>query len=111
MQKTVVTLVGVVMLSLGVGIGGAWAEGKVNIEREENKPKNVEVKVGEEVRFINSAAQTVHVWFGGNDAPRFYVPAGSDGAKVKFDKPGTYEYSVHVTGGKVHSHTGTVVVK
>jgi len=30
---------------------------------------------------------------------------------VKFDKPGTYEYSVHVTGGKVHTHTGTVVVK
>jgi hypothetical protein len=51
------------------------------------------------------------VWFGGDDAPRFYVPAGNAGAKVKFDKPGTYEYSVHVTGAKVHSHTGTVVVR
>jgi plastocyanin len=111
MKKTVAMLVGVAMLALVGGIGGARAEGKVNIEREENKPKKVEIKAGEEVRFINSAAQTVHVWFGGDDAPRFYVPAGSDGAKVKFDKPGTYEYSVHVTGGKVHTHTGTVVVK
>jgi len=110
-KKTVAMLVGVAMLTAVGGIGGAWAEGKVTITREENKPKDVEVKAGEEVRFINSAAQTVHVWFGGDDAPRFYVPAGSGGAKVKFDKPGTYEYSVHVTGGKVHSHTGTVVVK
>ena len=111
MKRTLVMLVGVAMLTLVGSIGGAWAEGKVNITREENKPKDVEVKVGEDVRFVNSAAQTVHVWFGGDDAPRFYVPAGSAGAKVKFDKPGTYEYSVHVTGGKVHSHTGTVVVK
>jgi len=30
---------------------------------------------------------------------------------VKFDKPGTYEYTVHITGTKVHAHRGTVVVK
>ena len=51
------------------------------------------------------------MWFAGNDAVRFYVPSGSGGAKVKFDKPGTYEYTVHVSAGKIHSHTGTVVVK
>ena len=108
MKKVVVMLIGVVMLTLSST--SAWAEGKVRITREENKPKDVEVKVGEEVQFINSAAQTVHVWFAG-DVVRFYVPAGSDGARVKFDKPGTYEYTVHVTGGKVHAHTGSVVVK
>src|SRR5262249_9256123 len=100
----------------GVGImlvtaSGAWAEGKVTITREESKPKDVEIKAGDEVRFINSAGQTVHVWFAGNDAVRFYVPPGSGGAKVKFDKPGTYEYTVHVTAGKTHAHTGSVVVK
>ena len=57
MKRTVTMLVGVVMLTLVGGIGGAWAEGKVNITREESKPKDVEVKVGEEVRFVNSAAQ------------------------------------------------------
>ncbi len=88
MRKTMAMLVGVAVLSLVVGIGGAWAEGKVTVTREENKPKDVEVKAGEEVRFVNSSGQTVHVWFGGNDAVRFYVPAGSSGAKVKFDKPG-----------------------
>jgi len=44
-----------------------------------------------------------------NDAVRFYV--GQTGSSVKFEKPGTYEYTGHVTAGKVHSHTGTVVVK
>ena len=111
MKRVMALRAGLVVFTFGLGIGGAWAEGKVNITREESKPKDVEVKAGEEGSFINSAAQMVHVWFGGNDAIRFYVPSGSDGAKVKFDKPATYEYSVHVTAGKVHTHTGTVVVK
>ncbi len=98
------------MLTFATG-AAAWAEQKVTITREENKPQKVEVKAGEAVRFINSSAQTAHVWFGGQDAPRFYVPAGSEGATVMFEKPGTYEYTVHVTGGKVHAHTGSVVVK
>ena len=37
--------------------------------------------------------------------------AGKAGSTVKFEKPGTYDYTVHVTAGKTHSHTGTVVVK
>ena len=49
------------------------------------------------------------MWFAGNDAIRFYV--GKAGSTVKFEKPGTYDYTVHVTAGKTHSHTGTVVVK
>jgi len=111
MRRVAAVLAASIVLTVALGVGGAWAEGKGSITREENRPKDVEIKAGEEVRFINSAAQTVHVWFAGNDAVRFYVPAGSAGAKVKFDKPGTYEYTVHVTGGKVHAHTGTVVVK
>lgn len=99
------------VLSLALPVGGAWAEAKVRITREENKPKDVEVKAGEDVRFVNSSGQTAHVWFAGNDAVRFYVPPGSSGAKVKFDKAGTYEYTVHVSGGKAHAHTGSVVVK
>ena len=111
MKKAIAVLVSTFVLTGALGVGGAWAEGKVTITREENKPKDVEVKAGDEVRFINSSGQTAHVWFAGNDAVRFYVPSGSGGAKVKFDKAGTYEYTVHVTAGKSHSHTGTVVVK
>jgi len=111
MRRTGALLAGAVMLTWAVAVGGAWAEGKVTITREESKPKDVEVKVGEEVRFVNSSGQTVHVWFGGQDAAKFYVPAGAAGAKVKFDRPGTYEYTVHVTGGKTHAHTGSVIVK
>jgi plastocyanin len=111
MKKGISRLAAVMAVTFLLAIGGAWAEGKVTITREENKPKDVEVKAGEEVRFINSSGQTAHVWFGGNEAVRFYVPSGSGGAKVKFDKAGTYEYTVHVSAGKTHSHTGTVVVK
>ena len=71
----------------------------------------MQISAGEEVRFINSSGQTGHVWFAGQDAVRFYVASGSAGSKVKFDKPGTYECTVHITGGKVHTHTGSVVVK
>ncbi len=111
MRRSMTTTLGAMGLTLALSIGVAWAEGKVTVTREESKPNTVEVKVGEEVRFINASAQTLHVWFGGEDAPRFYVPAGSGGAKVKFDKPGTYEYTAHLTGGKVHAHTGSIVVK
>ena len=111
MRKAIAVVVSTVGLTIALGVGGAWAEGKVTITREENKPKDVEVKAGDEVRFVNSSGQTAHVWFAGNDAVRFYVPSGSGGAKVKFDKPGKYEYTVHVTGGKTHAHTGSVVVK
>ncbi len=99
----------VVMVTFALGVDGAWAEAKVTVTREENKPQTVEIQSGEEVRFINASGSTAHVWFAGNDAIRFYV--GRAGSTVKFEKPGTYEYTVHVTGSKVHSHTGTVVVK
>jgi hypothetical protein len=39
----------------------------------------------------------------------FYV--GKDAGRVKFIKPGTYEYTVHVSATKAHAHRGTVVVK
>jgi plastocyanin len=102
-------LAGVAMLAFALGVGGAWAETTVTVTREESKPRTVEIKAGEEVRFINGSGSTAHVWFAGNDAIRFYV--GRAGSAVKFEKPGTYDYTVHVTGSKVHSHTGTIIVK
>jgi plastocyanin len=77
--------------------GEVWAGGEVTVTREENKPPTVEIKVGEEVRFVNASGSTAHVWFAGNDAIRFY--AERPGARVKFEKLGTYEYTVHVTAG------------
>jgi len=97
------------MLTFVMAVGGAWAEVKVTVTREDNNPRIVEIKAGEEVRFVNASGSTAHVWFAGHDAVRFYI--GKGGSRVKFDKPGTYDYTVHVTGGKVHSHTGAVVVK
>jgi plastocyanin len=109
MRTGMKALAGVVVLVAVLGTGEAWAGAKVTVTREENKPQTVEIKAGEEVRFVNASGSTAHVWFAGNDAVRFYV--GQTGSTVKFEKPGTYEYTVHVTAGKVHSHTGTVVVK
>jgi plastocyanin len=96
--------------TLGVGMEWAWAQAaKVSITREESKPKAVDIKVGQEVQFINNTGGNAHVMFAGNDAMMFYVGKGE--SKVKFEKPGTYEYTVHVSGVKGHAHTGSVVVK
>ncbi len=98
---------------LAVGVfahGTAWAGATVKVTREANKPDPVEVKAGEEVAFINATGGGhAHVSFEGNDAVQFNV--GHGGSQVKFDKPGTYRYTVHLSGVKAHSHTGTVVVK
>ena len=109
MKTLLIAVVLAVAATVAVGADGAWAQVKVAVTREENKPKNVEVKVGEEVQFINHSGGVAHVWFAGNDAVKFYV--GTSASRIKFDKPGTYEYTVHVSGSKVHAHTGSVIVK
>jgi plastocyanin len=98
----------VLAMTLMLGLGPAWAQAKVTITREESKPQTIEVKAGEEVRWVNGSGGTAHIAFAGADGISFYL--GKEG-RVKFDKPGTYEYTVHVTGTKVHAHRGSVVVK
>ena len=97
------------MAVVGAGVGTAWAQAKVSITREESKPKTVEIKAGGTVQFINNTGGTAHVMFAGNDAYMFYV--GKNESRIKFEKPGTYEYTAHVSATKVHAHTGSVVVK
>ena len=95
--------------TLGVGVEWVWAQAKVNISREESKPNPVQIKAGETVQFINNTGGTAHVMFAGNDAYMFYV--GKSESRIKFEKPGTYEYTVHVSATKGHAHTGSVIVK
>lgn len=109
MRRVMRMLVGVAVFTFALGIGEAWAEAKVTVTREESKPQTVEIKAGEGVWFVNASGGTAHVWFAGNDAIQFYVGRGD--SKVKFDKPGMYDYTVHISGVKGHSHTGTIVVK
>lgn len=107
MRAKTVAVTGAMLLAVTIIVGDAAADGKVTITREESKPKTVEIKAGEEVRWINGSGGTAHIMFG-PEGPKFYL--GKEG-RVKFDKPGTYDYTVHVTGTKVHQHTGTVLVK
>jgi plastocyanin len=88
--------------------GSAWAETTITTTREESRPAKAEAAVGEDISWINQTGGTAHVWFGGREGVRFYVGRG---ARVRFDAPGTYEYTVHVSGTKAHAHTGTIVVK
>ncbi|SRR6266567_5634949 len=92
-----------------MGIETAWAGAKVTVTREESKPETVEVKAGEEVWFVNASGGTAHVSFAGSEAIAFYVGRGD--SRVKFTTPGTYRYTVHLSGVKAHAHTGTIVVK
>lgn len=95
--------------SVGVGVEWVWAQAKVHITREESKPNPVEIKAGGTVQFINNTGGTAHVMFAGNDAYMFYV--GKSESRIKFEKPGTYEYTVHVSATKGHAHPGSVIVK
>jgi plastocyanin len=109
MKALVVGVLLVVAGTSGIGVELAWAQAKVNITREESKPNPVAIKAGETVQFINNTGGTAHVMFAGNDAYMFYV--GKSESRIKFEKPGTYEYTVHVSATKGHAHTGSVVVK
>ena len=109
MKRVVGGFAAVVAMVFSV-VGTAAADGKVVVTREENKPVTVEVKAGEAVKWTNATGGTAHVAFVGNDAVQFYV-GGKEGGRVRFDKPGTYEYVVHISGVKPHGHRGTVVVK
>jgi plastocyanin len=97
------------MAVVGAGVETTWAQAKVSITREESKPKTAEIKVGGTVQFVNNTGGTAHVMFAGNDAYMFYV--GKSESRIKFEKPGTYEYTAHVIAVKGHAHTGSVVVK
>jgi len=109
-MRRIVFLMLLVMLAMGlVAQGIASAGATVRVTREDNKPDPVEVKVGEEIAFINATGGgQAHVSFEGNDAVQFNVGRGG---QVRFDKPGTYRYTVHISGVKAHAHRGTVVVK
>ena len=109
MTKVMRVLAAVVMLTVALGVGAAWAIVKVTVTRDEIKPRTLEIRAGEAVEFVNVSGRTSHVWFGGNDAIRFYV--GKAGSTIKFERPGRYDYTVHVQADKAQSHTGTIVVK
>ena len=96
------------VVTLVLGLGTAWAAAKITVTREESKPQEVEVKVGEEVRWVNASGGVAHVSFA--EAPGFQFYVGREG-RITFDRPGTYRYTVHISGVKAHAHTGTVVVK
>ena len=108
MMKRLFRTSSMVAIVLMFGAGIACAAAKLTVAREESKPQKVEIKTGEEVRWINATGGTAHVQFAGADGISFYI--GKEG-RVKFDKPGTYDYTVHISGVKAHAHTGTVVVK
>jgi plastocyanin len=109
MKRLLGSVVVVLTVVAGLGFGPAWAaETKVRVSREENKPRTIEVKVGDEVSWVNGTGGTAHVEFA-HTGLAFYI--GSKEGTVKFEKPGTYEYTVHIAGVKSHAHMGTIVVK
>jgi plastocyanin len=98
------------MVAVGLTVAvasGAFAAETVRVTREENKPAKVTIKAGDEVHWVNGTGGTAHITFGKN-APQFYLGKGDN--RIKFTEPGTYEYTVHITGVKAHAHTGTVEV-
>ena len=91
MRTTMKVLTVALILALAANIAGA--EGRIRVTREESKPRSLEVRVGKEVRWINGSGGRAHVQFGAVPLA-FYI--GGEGVVVRFDKPGTYDYTVHI---------------
>src|SRR5262249_12245876 len=100
----------VLAITAALGLGPAWAaETIVRVWREENKPQKVEIKVSDDGQLDQwNRRHRAHVEFS-DSGLAFYI--GSKEGKVKFEKPGTYEYTVRISGVKSHAHVGTIVVK
>jgi len=80
------------------------------VSRERSTPESVEIVQGDEVHCTNASGGIAHVWFAGAEGIEFNL--GTSASHVRFDRPGTYKYTVHIRGGtKPHAHTGTIVVK
>jgi plastocyanin len=106
-------VVSVSMMAIAMAIAmatTATADAKVVVTREDNKPATVEIKAGESVSWTSATGGAAHIAFAGSEGVQFYV-GGKGGSSVRFEKPGTYEYFVHVSGVKGHVHRGKVVVR
>jgi plastocyanin len=102
-----------VLAALVLALGPANARAPaaaITIGARANAPDRVEIRAGEAVEWVNASGGTAHVWFGPEKILGFYV--GRDRVRVQFDRPGSYDYLVHLTiGASAHSHPGAVVVK
>jgi plastocyanin len=100
-----VVLAGVVTVA-GLGVPRAWAESTIVLSRDDSTPRTLRITPGDDVRFINATGGKAQLWF--PDGLRLFVEPG--GSLVTFDRAGSYDYSVHVSGAKVSAHNGEVVV-
>jgi plastocyanin len=102
-----VVLVGVVTIA-GIGVPKAWATSTITLSRNDSTPRTLKIKPGDDVRFINATGGRAQLWFGGQHGLRLFVSPG--GSLVKFDRAGTFDYSVNVSEAKASAHNGEVVV-
>ena len=96
-------------LVLTMLVGASHAETIVTVTQETNLPAKIEVAAGDYVTFLNGTWASAHIVVGGNEDVQFFI--GEKGSRMRFTRPGTYRYIVHVAGRKPHTHTGTVIVK
>jgi plastocyanin len=98
-------LAGVVAVA-AIGMPRAWAEQTIVLGRTDSTPRTLRIAPGDKVRFINATGGKARLWF--SDGLRLVVEPG--GSVVKFDRRGTYDYSVSVSETKASAHNGEVVV-
>ena len=68
----------------GIGVPKAWATSTITLSRNDSTPRTLNLKPGDDVRFINATGGQAQLWFGGRDGLRLFVSPG--GTLVKFDR-------------------------
>ena len=99
----------IVALILGMVVCASDAETIVTVTQETNLPSTIEVAAGDYITFLNGTWETAHIVVGGNEDVGFFI--GDRGSRMRFMRPGTYQFTVHLLGTKPHTHRGTVIVK
>ena len=98
-----------VALLLTMLVRASDAETIVTVTQETNLPATIEVAAGDYITFLNGTWGTAHIVVGTNEDVQFYI--GDQGSRMRFVKPGTYPFTVHLLGRTPHTHRGTVIVK
>ena len=98
-----------VALFLATLVRASDAETIVTVTQERNLPATIEAAAGDYVTFFNGTWGAAHIVVGPNEDVQFYI--GEKGSRMRFMKPGTYQFTVHLLGRTPHTHRGTVIVK
>jgi plastocyanin len=105
--------VSIALLVLALTLPAFAAEKRVLISQGDLAPQKIEIALGEEVIWVNTAGKAVHLEFATQPTGHlFQIPSGGE-ARVRFQHAGEHKYVIHLDPSRQMTWelAGSVVVK